>query len=100
MMSSRPLPQVRATLSLSWRSSLVGYSGNFRRLKLGGREREICQCAVAALCCTPWSPHHVLAVGSLLGVYSTRDIVNFVSPVAPTRLENPPRGTLELYQAK
>ena len=40
--------------------------------------------------------HQVLAVGSLLGEYTTLDMVNFVSPVAPTRLTNPPRGTLEL----
>lgn len=32
--SIMPLPQVRATVSLSWRSSFVGYSGNFKRLKL------------------------------------------------------------------
>ena len=32
-----PLPQVRATPSLSRRISLVGYSGSFSRLKLGRR---------------------------------------------------------------
>lgn len=46
----------------------------------------------------PHPPHtyHVLAAGSLLGVYSILDIVNLHSPVAPTRLQNPPSGTREL----
>ena len=35
-------------------------------------------------------------MGSLLGVYSTWEMVNFVRPVAPTRFANPPRGTREL----
>ena len=35
-------------------------------------------------------------MGSLLGVYSTLEMVNFVRPVAPTRFANPPRGTREL----
>ena len=35
-----PLPQVRATPSLSRRISLVGYSGSFSRLKLGRRGWE------------------------------------------------------------
>ena len=35
-------------------------------------------------------------MGSLFGVYSRWVMVNLVSPVAPTRLANPPRGTREL----
>ena len=35
-------------------------------------------------------------MGSLCGMLSRRVMVNFVRPVAPTRLANPPRGTLEL----
>ena len=44
--------------------------------------------------------HQVLAVGSLLGVYSVLEIVNLVRPVAPTRFTNPPNGTLELIHVE
>lgn len=92
VISSSPLPQVRATLSLSCNNSLVGYSGSFSRLKLKvGEQRYNISWTNSML-----ASYQVLAVGSLLGVYSKLDIVNFVSPVAPTRLINPPRGTLEL----
>lgn len=41
--------------------------------------------------------HQVLAMGSLrLCVQFSVVIVNLVRPVAPTRLEKPPSGTLEL----
>ena len=38
-----------------------------------------------------------MAMGSLLGMLSSL-VTEFVSPVAPTRLAKPPRGTLELRQ--
>ena len=53
---------------------------------------------IASFPCPGLAAHQVLAVGSLLGVYVTLDIVNFVSPVAPTRFAKPPRGTLELVK--
>ena len=94
-MSRSPVPQVSASCSRSLRISLVGYSGSLRRLKLKG---IMCKVNVMARTMQPHPPHtyHVLAAGSLLAVYSILDIVNLHSPVAPTRLQNPPSGTREL----
>ena len=92
MMSRSPVPQVSANWSRSRRISLVGYSGSLSRLKL--KDTTVSESKASAH--STISTHHVLAAGSLLGVYSILDIVNLHSPVAPTRLQNPPSGTRDL----
>ena len=67
------------------------------RQKETGRQMKSMS-VIASFPCPGLAAHQVLAVGSLLGVYVTLDIVNFVSPVAPTRFAKPPRGTLELVK--
>ena len=105
-MSSSPLPQVKATLSLSCSSSLVGYSGSFSRLKLKA-ERGICVTIIQTtnrgyVIITSWSPCSPGAgSGELVrGIFCAGDC-EFRDPGGPHEVHKPPKwdsGTEQLQQ--